>query len=737
MKRKLLSSATLLIAVMLLTPVAKAVNVIPLPVEMKENGQVFNLTNSTSILHSPGLKQQAELLLSALSPATGWDLTVSETSKTKGNVIFLKLDKTADIQPEGYKLSVTGKNIVITAKDGAGAFYGVQTLLQLLPVEIYNKQRQKNMVWKVRGVEISDAPSYPWRGMMLDVSRYFFEKDYVLRFIDMMAMYKLNVLHFHLIDDAGWRLEIKKYPMLTSVGAWRGVGKDRIGGYYTQDDISDIVAYASARNVDVIPEIELPAHVLAAIAAYPHLSCTGKQHEVPTQHFISRDIYCAGKESTFEFLQDVFDETVALFPSKYVHIGGDEAFYDRWKACEHCQKRKEVLGLETEKELRVYMNKRVQQMLAKHGKTVVGWDEIIEEGLTDKAVGMIWHDKDKAIAGTKGGHDVVMALTGRTYFDFPESTIPGEVQAATWLPPISLQKAYEWDPMIPGLEPQFRDQVLGVNGCLWSDQFIHGNKLPRIDAINENRAEKYMDYLTFPRMAALAEVGWTPKELRSWEAFEDNMATHYQRYNEAGYGYRVPQPKLIAKEEKDGGFLITLENLVEGAHMRYSVDGVPANVHSTVYTKPIQVKDIHDFQAITVVNRRQFSLPLYFPKKYDGFEKYGELLAEWTPKDIQGITFGTFEMDATGKINKNGAYELTFLFTAGDYRLDIESVEVFKNGNKIAEDVHTGFTGGTAQKNVYKFIIDGYETGAAFTIKARVRGDLGNESNGAVFIKAK
>ena len=737
MKRKSFFRITLFIVAMLSAPIAKAVNVIPRPAVVTENGQVFNLTSSTSILYSPELKLQAELLLSALSPATGWDLPVSQGNKAKGNTIFLKLDKSSDIQPEGYKLSVSGKNIVITATDGAGAFYGVQTLLQLLPVEIYNPQRQKELAWKVPGVEISDAPSYPWRGMMLDVSRYFFEKDYVLRFIDMMAMYKLNVLHFHLIDDSGWRLEIKKYPKLTSVGAWRGEGKDRIGGFYTQEDIKDIVAYASARNVDVIPEIELPAHVMAAVVAYPHLSCTGEQLEVPVKGYISRDLYCAGKESTFEFLQDVFDETVALFPSKYVHIGGDEAVYDKWKACEHCQKRKEVLGLSTEKELRVYMNKRVQQMLAKHGKTVVGWDEIIEEGLTDKAVGMIWHDKSKAIAGTAGGHDVVMALTDRAYFDFPESAIPGEVQAATWMPPISLQNAYEWDPMIPGLEPQYRAHVLGVNGCLWSDQFLYGPKLPRIDILNENRAEKYMDYLTFPRMAALAEVGWTPKELRSWEAFEDNMRTHYQRYDQAGYGYRVPQPKLISKAEKNGGFEITLENMVEGAQIRYATNGIPANVHSAVYTKPVQVEDIHDFQAITVVNRRQFSLPLNFPKNYEGYGKYGELVAEWTPKDIKGLTFGTFEMNATGKINKNASYELTFIFTGGAYRLDIESVEVFKNGNKIAEDVHTGFTGSSSQNNVYTFDIDGYETGAAFTIKARVRGDLGNDSRGAVFIRAK
>ncbi len=737
MKSRNVVRLLLMLVIVLASQTVKAVNVIPRPVKMVENGQVFTIKSDMKIVYSAGLKEQAELLESALSPATGWDLEIVESKKIKDKAIFLKLDKNLELSKEGYTLKVTNKKIVIAAKESAGIFYGIQSLLQLLPVEIYNKQRQKNIAWNIPGVEIEDTPTYKWRGMMLDVSRYFFEKEYVIRFIDMMAMYKLNVLHFHLIDDSGWRLEIKKYPKLTSIGAWSGEGEKRHGGFYTQEDIKEIVAHASARNVDVIPEIEIPAHTLSAIAAYPHLSCEEKQLKVPEQHFISRDLYCVGKESTFEFLEDVFEETFALFPSSYIHIGGDEARYDRWAKCPHCQARMKEQGLNHEKQLQVYFNKRIQKMVGKHGKTIVGWDEIIEDGLTEKSVGMVWHDKKKAISGIKAGHDIVMALTGHCYFDVAESKIPGEIKAATWLAPISLQKAYEWDPMIEGIAEENRKQVLGGNGCLWSDQFIHGTILQRLAPINENRAEQYMDYLAFPRMAALAEVCWTPLKLRNWNQFEQNMRTHYNRYDQAGYGYRVPQPKLISKKEVKGGFEISLENVVAGAEVRYATDGIPANVHSTVYTKPVFVKRLSDFQAISVVSRQQYSLPLYFAQKYDEFKKYGKMVSQWRPKDITGKVFADFEMNATGKINKNGTYELSFLYTDGTYRLDIESVTLYKNGKQITEDVHAGFTGGSSENNTYVLSVKEYETGAAFTIKAKVRGDQGKDSYGLVFIKMK
>jgi hexosaminidase len=680
-----------------------------------------------------GLEKLAKFLEESVAPATGWDFPVEKANSSADNSIFLTIDKSKNIAKEGYLLSVKNNSIEITGAEQAGVFNGIQTLLQMLPVEIYSSERRKNIAWNINEAEIADEPLFPWRGIMLDASRYFYGKDYVLHLMDMMAMYKMNVLHLHLIDDAGWRLEIKKYPKLTSVGAWRGKGSKRTGGYYTQDDIREIVAYAALRNIDVIPEIEIPAHTLAAIAAYPWLSCTGKEQVVPEKHFISRDLYCVGKESTFEFLDDVFKETAELFPSKYIHIGGDEARYNRWKECEYCQKRKKDLGLKSEKDLQVYFTERVQKMVAKYGKTIVGWDEIIERGLKNKAVGMVWHKPENAIAETKEGHDVVMALTGYCYFDVAESAIPGEVKAATWLKPISLEKVYSLNPMIEGLGEKYKPQVLGAHATLWSDQFIHGKILQEITPINENRSEKYFDYLTFPRMAALAEVCWTPRNLQNWNDFEKRMKTHYNRLDKAGFGYRVPQPKLIDKKEVDGGFVITLECVVNGAEIRYSTDGIPANVYSEIYTKPVKITDLQKFQAITVVNRNQYSLPLYFPGRYDKFKKYGELAAEWSATDINTDKFGIFEIKATGKIDKNGIYELAFLYTGGANRLEIEKVEVFKNGNKVTEEEHPAFTGKRSKNNIYSFKIDDYETGAAFTIKASVYG----KSNGVVFIKKK
>ncbi|MCK5368530.1 MAG: family 20 glycosylhydrolase, partial [Cyclobacteriaceae bacterium] len=393
--------------------------------------------------------------------------------------------------------------------------------------------------------------------------------------------------------------------------------------------------------------------------------------------------------------------------------------------------------LKDEAELQVYFNRRMQSMVKKHGKTIVGWDEIIEEGLEDKAVGMVWHNKEKAFKATSQGHDVVLIYTDYLYFDFPESSIPGEVKAATWMPPISLEKVYHFNPVIEGMDAKYRLQVLGAQAALWSDQFIHGTILQDIAPINENRSEAYFDYLAFPRMSALAEVVWTQQSLQSWEGFEHRMQTHYNRYDQAGYGYRVPQPKLVKKEKTDDGFIIELENVVHGAEIRFNTDGIKPNVYSEIYTKPIEIRRLQDFQAITVVNRRHYSLPLYFPVSYPQFKEYGTILGEWRAKDVLADQVMVLERNATGKIKKNGTYELTFLHTDGDTQLEIEGITVYKNGHIFTDDMHAGKTGKLAESNTYSFKVDNYETGAAFKIKANILGVGGNDSNGVIFIKLK
>ena len=710
-------------------------NLIPNPADLVSNGELFTLNKDTKILYaSDDLMPMANLLAELLSPATGWDFDLEKSTKKQANSIALNLNaETAE--KEFYFLEVLNNTIEINANTNAGIFNASQTLLQLMPNNIYNKRRQKNVNWTVQGVQIKDQPLYPWRGVMLDVSRYFYDKEYVLHLIDIMGMYKLNVLHLHLIDDAGWRLEIKKYPKLTEIGAWRGEGANRTGGYFTQEEIKEIVSYAALRNVEVIPEIEVPAHTLAALAAYPELSCTGAHQIVPTKHFISRDLYCVGRESTFEFLENVFKETVALFPSKYIHIGGDEAKYDRWAKCTHCQKRKKDLGLETEAELQVYFTRRIQKMLKKYGKTIVGWDEMIEPGLTEKAVGMVWHDTKKAAIATKDGHDVVMALTGHCYFDVAESKIPGEVKAATWLPPISLEKVYQLDPMVEGIAKEDANKVLGGHATLWSDQFIHGDLLKEIALLNENRSEQYFDYLSLPRMGALAEVLWTPKNKQGWVGFEKRMATHYNKYNHAGYGYRVPQPKLISKVSEKGGYKISLKNVVNGAEVVFTTNGILPNIHSKKYETPVVVSDLKDFQAITVVSARQYSLPLRFPSKYEDYAKLGVLIKEWKSTDIKHLDWADLNLNATGKVTKNGKYKITIKQIKGEATIQIAGISVYKNGTKITEDIHKGSTGKRSNKNTYVFSINEYETGASFTIKARVKKDKKATSEGAIFMK--
>ena len=712
-----------------------AQDIIPLPQKMEATGTRFIINAKTIIQHEKALKAHAQLLAEYLSPATGYDYAIGELPGNADNAINLKLNKNLDT--EEYQLSVSEHLITISGGSPAGVFYGFQTLRQLLPTEIYSETRVKNKDWQIAGVEMQDKPEYQWRGMMLDVSRYFFDKDYVMKYVDMMAMYKLNTLHLHLIDDAGWRLEIKKYPRLTSVGAWRGEGIDRVGGYYTQDDIREMVAYAAERNVDIVPEIEVPAHTLAAIAAYPYLSCTEKPVKVQEQHSISRELYCVGKESTFEFLENVLEEAFEIFPSKYIHIGGDEARYDRWKKCVHCQKRKKELGLKAEKDLQTYFNQRMQKIATKHGKTIVGWDEIIEEGLEEKAVGMVWHNKKKAFKATALGHEIVLALTDYCYLDFPESDLPGEVKAATWMPPISLEKAYHFDPVIDGLEDKYRPQILGGQGALWSDQFIHGTILQEIAPINENRSEAYMDYFTFPRMSALAEVLWTTKAKQSWDGFEDRMKSHYNRLDAAGYGYRVPQPKVLKKVEVEDGYQIELQNVVAGAEIRYTTNGIKPNVYSEIYTAPIKVNRLQDFQAITTVRRKHYSIPLQFSIDYPQFKKYGTQMADWRSIDVLPDQDSELVRKAGGKINKNGTYEITFLYTDGEDAIEIDGVKIYKNNRVFADDVRKTNIGHGSPAYTYLLKVDNYETGAVYSVKAKIKGLKGTDSNGVIFIKMK
>ncbi|MDP6635346.1 MAG: family 20 glycosylhydrolase [Phycisphaerae bacterium] len=716
----------------------KTPSIVPQPqsIEMLA-GQSFTLTGGTQLLYGDQkAKAPAEMLAAMLRPSSGFDLAVKSGAKADKNAILLTtVGADAKLGSEGYELTVGSGGVVIKSPGAAGLFYGAQTVRQLLPVEIFSSKRS-SAVWVIPGVKISDKPSFAWRGIMLDVSRWFFDKEFVKRYLDMMAMHKLNVLHWHLIDDPGWRIEIKKYPKLTKIGAFRGEGKWRFGGFYTQDDIREIVKYAADRHIEIVPEVELPAHTLSAIVAYPHLCCTGKQMTIPTRHAISRDLYCAGRDTTWTFLEDVMTEVCELFPGKFVHIGGDEARYDRWKACPHCQKKIKELGLKSEKELQGWMTRRIEKFLQTKGKQILGWDEILSCGISNSAGVMTWHRPKTASVGAKRGHPVVMALTGHCYFDAPESKLPGEPYAASWIAPISLKKAYQWNPVPAGLTGAAASNILGAQGCVWSDQLLIRARLTNEKSRMLKQPEKYIEYLTLPRAAALAEVTWTPGDQRDWDKFSTRMGRMLLRYSQSGYNYRVPVPIITAKKQADGSALISAAVPIEGGTVRYTIDNSTPTADSPKLTEPVATPKSSAFKAVTIGSDGRSSLVMEYVDQSVKYAKYGKKIGQWKSGKIASRKAAKAVFDATGLINKPGLYTVTFLYTGGRQRLDIDSIEVVKNDKEVvAKDTHHGFTGGKSKGNTYRVKIDDYETGASYKINAMIYGDVGADSNGLVFIR--
>jgi hexosaminidase len=462
-----------------LFPQAEGPAVIPKPTQMKLTGSPFTITPKTAVVASPGSETLGKYLAECLA---------IEARPSPAAVIALALDGPADLGDEGYTLTSSPEGVRIRAARPAGLFYGIQTLRQLLP-----SSGEK----AIPGVEITDRPRFSWRGYLLDPARHFRTKEYLKRTIDLLAYHKCNVLQLHLTDDQGWRVEIRKYPRLTEIGAWRGTGDKRYGGFYTQEDIREVVAYAASRFVTIVPEIEMPGHSLGALAAYPEYSCTGGPFQVWTRWGISEDILCAGNDATFGFARDVLEEVLALFPSKFIHIGGDECPRKRWKACPRCRKRIEDEKLKDETELHGYFIRRMDAFLASKGRRLVGWDEILEGGLAPGATVMSWRGEKGGIAAAQMGHDVVMSPTSHCYLDYP-------------LKKISVEKAYSYEPVPREIAPEKAKHVLGVQGNMW------GEGTPR---------EEDVDRMTWPRQAALAEVGWSPKESRDWADFSARLQT--------------------------------------------------------------------------------------------------------------------------------------------------------------------------------------------------------------------
>jgi hexosaminidase len=632
--------------------------IIPQPLTMGMNDGAFKLTPTVQIHADAAAADTAAYLAERLRRATGYQLPISRENAADGNtvagIVLTTRNAETSLGAEGYSLLVSPGSVIIRAPAPAGLFYGVQSLLQLLPPEIYSAKVRTDVPWMIPAVRIEDQPRFQWRGLMLDVSRHFFSKDEVKDLLNAMALHKINTFHWHLVDDQGWRIEIKKYPKLTQVGAWRSaIGFDldpkastaygadgRYGGFYTQDDIREVVAYAKKLHITIVPEIEMPGHSIAALAAYPELSCTGKAQSTDIGGGVQAGVYCGGKEAPFEFLQNVLAEVFEMFPGKYVHVGGDEVPKDNWKKCDACQARIKQEGLKNEHELQSYFIRRIEKFVNAHDKTLIGWSEIREGGLAKRAALMDWIGGGREAAND--GHDVVMTPIDRCYFDYyqAQGTSPAEPHAMGGCVP--LEKVYAFEPVPDGMTPEAKKHFIGTQGNVWTE-FISNIK--------------HVQYMVFPRLTALAEVTWSPKEARNFDDFKRRLKINNRRLDLLGVNYRDTD-----------------------------VASVP--------------------------------------------------VGEWHPEQITAAG-AALEWDATKTVTAAGKFTITLAYTKGAYGVNIAWLALLENSREISRDTHAGFAGTNPRDAIYTIDVPAPKPGARYTIRTRLTGSGGTDSQGSVYWNTK
>lgn len=585
------------------SPVAEHENIslIPIPVHMNVSTGNFSLEPQTLLTYdNPELEKLAAYAAALWKTYLGYELIAASgiTGKTENTIAFTLLtDYDDEIGDEGYILKIKTDGVTVCANNPAGILYGIQTFYQLLSTHPDGN---------VPLVSIKDYPRFGYRGMHLDVSRHFMPVEFIYNLIDYMAMHKLNVFHWHLIDDQGWRLEIKKYPRLTEVGAWRVDMPDlhwnarplvndpenaTYGGYYTQEQVRALVEYAAERNITVMPEIEMPAHVMSALAAYPEFSCTGENLGVPPGGvWPITHIYCAGNDATFDFLKDVLTEVMGLFPSEFIHIGGDEADKTNWKACPKCQDRIRTEELADEEELQSYFIARIERFLNSNGRRLIGWDEILEGGLAPNATVMSWRGEGGGIKATQMGHTAVMTPGSHCYFDHYQGDPDIEPLAIGGY--TTLAKVYSYEPVPEVLTEDESKLILGAQANVWTEY------MP---------VPSHVEYMVFPRLAALAEVVWSPTSHRDWGDFSRRMKTQYERYEKLGINYSLSafQVRAIPEVNRDKKSLrITLATEVFEPVIRYTVDGTDPDLRSPLYTGTLEIDRTTNIKAAVFVDDR-------------------------------------------------------------------------------------------------------------------------------------
>ncbi len=517
--------------------------IIPKPVKITSGEGVFNLSSHTKIEYDNYFYNEA-LFLEEVIPI-----------KTGGIRNSITLKKNDLLAKEEYYLKIEKEKIILEASGSEGQMHAIQSLRQLIPTDY--KNRLLNI--PIKCVEIHDYPRFKWRGLLLDCCRHFIEKDFIKKYIDLLAYHKMNTLHWHLTEDQGWRIAINKYPELTNIGAWRKNKDGEIyGGFYSKEDIKEIVQYAESRNINIVPEIELPGHCVAAIASYPNLSCTGDSIDVENDWGVFKDIYCAGNDSVFAFLEDVLSEVIELFPSEYIHIGGDEAPKFRWEECNKCQARMIKENIKDEHELQSYFIKRIARFLEKKGKKIIGWDEILEGGIAPTATIQSWRGTQGAILAAKDNHNAIMSPTSHCYFDYD-------------LNAIDLEKVYSFEPIPKELEGNEKEYIIGGECNMWT----------------ERAPQEKIDSKVFPRILAMSEVLWSTKE-KNYEEFYERVQNHYPKLDEmnVAYGYEKTPIKYNVHFNKDQ-FNISIEKGNRNMDLFYKID----NNSWKEYSQPFSVSN--------------------------------------------------------------------------------------------------------------------------------------------------
>lgn len=686
MKRVLLTCAAIAMFACTKAPQAEKVAILPQPVKMEVDtkNQTFEINAKTTITYPQGdalLEKAAAAIAEILGEKFGTTLPITTTETADA----IELEKWSNPpKAEAYKLDVEENGIKIEAADYAGFIYATQTILQLMPETAFGKTTVK--AYALPALEIEDYPRFGWRGMHLDCSRHFFNIEEVRKYVDYLAMHKMNRFHWHLTDDQGWRMESKKYPLLTEKAAWRvdrssddwdnrkpidrAAGETpTYGGFYTQEQIKDLVAYAAKRGVVVIPEIEIPGHSSEVFAAYPELSCLGKEQEVTPGGYYPTDMatcYCAGNEQVFTFLEGIIDETIELFPNApYIHIGGDEVDKRFWRECPKCQARMRAEGLKNVDELQSYFVKRMEKYINGKGLPIIGWDEILEGGLAPNATVMSWRGIAGGIEAARQGHDVIMTPNSHLYFDYYQNNPEVEPKAIGGF--ITVKRVYGFEPIPEVLNQDEAKHILGAQANLWVE-FI--------------QSFDHVEYMVLPRMSALSEVVWSPKESRNWDNFSERLVSQQRRFEAMGANYHKGADQIDFTTSYDSVnrlFLITLGTEFFGGEMYYTTDGSEPTMNSQKYTEPIKITETSTIRAIVSKDGKVIS-KMPSQRKIGMHKGVGKKISyNHKPSDAyRGSGNSTLLDGLTGSTRHDDGYMQGFNNADFDVVIDLEEPTPFK-----------------------------------------------------------